>query len=63
MYICVYDEVDRNLGTKTYGFLVNRNKKFKSFEEAVRFSRKISNTNSSIIGKPVIEEMNTKEIK
>jgi len=50
----MYTEVDRKLGTKTYGQLVERAREFPTFSEAVSYSRLIMNTNVNMIGKPVI---------
>ena len=53
-YKCTYSEVNRELGTKGYGQLVERTRKFETFSEAVSYSRLISNTNVNMVGKPVI---------
>lgn len=53
-YKCTYSEVNREPGTKGYGQLVERTRKFKTFSEAVSYSRLISNTNVNMVGKPVI---------
>lgn len=53
-YKCTYSEVNRDPGTKGYGQLVERTRKFKTFSEAVSYSRLISNTNVNMVGKPVI---------
>lgn len=58
-YKCIYNEVNRKLGTKTYGMIVERTYKFKSFNDAVNFSRLIVNTNANMIGKPIIEIVET----
>lgn len=54
-YKCTYNEINRKLGTKSYGQLVEHTHKFATFNEAVSFSRTISNTNLNMIGKPLIE--------
>jgi pterin-4a-carbinolamine dehydratase len=54
-YKCIYSEVNRKLGTKTYGQLIERTRKFDTFVEAVAFSRMISNTNINMVGKPIID--------
>lgn len=53
-YKCTYKEINRRLGTKYYGQLVERTRKFSTFNEAVFYSRAISNTNVNMVGKPVI---------
>ena len=53
-YKCTYIEVNRQPGTKGYGQLIERSRKFKTFSEAVSYSRLISNTNVDMVGKPVI---------
>lgn len=60
-YKCTYNEVNRKLGTKAYGQLVQRTRKFDTFSEAVSFSRAISNTNVNMVGRPVIEIVETAE--
>lgn len=54
-YKCTYTEVNRKPGTKTYGQLVDRVRKFETFGEAVSYSRMIASTNVNMIGKPVID--------
>lgn len=54
-YKCTYDEICQNKLAKTYGMLISRTKKFKTFMDAVQFSRQIANTNINVIGKPSID--------
>lgn len=56
-YKCTYAEVDSNRTSKNYGMLVERVRKFPTFAEAVNFSRIIANTNNSMVGRPLIEEV------
>jgi pterin-4a-carbinolamine dehydratase len=56
-YKCTYNEVNRKLGTKKYGQLMQRTRKFDTFSEAVTFTRTIATTNLNMVGKPVIEIM------
>lgn len=53
-YKCTYNEINRKMGTKAYGQLVERSRKFNTFNEAVSFSRTISNTNMNVVGVPLI---------
>jgi len=53
VYKLAYEEIDNDLNSKSYGFLVTRNRKFKNFNEAVNFYRNIAN-NTNMIGKPLI---------
>jgi hypothetical protein len=57
VYKCTYSEVNNKLGSKNYGFLVEHVKKFPTFTEAVNFSRMVANTNTNMVGRPVIEEV------
>lgn len=54
-YKCIYSEVNRKLGTKDYGLLVQRTRKFETLREAVSYSRAISNANVNMVGRPIIE--------
>ena len=53
-YMCTYSEVNRKLGTKDYGQLVEHNRKFETFREAVNCYRGLVMTNVNMVGKPVI---------
>jgi hypothetical protein len=55
-YKCTYVEVNNDRGSKNFGFLIERTKRFAMFNEAVDFARKISNTSINMVGRPVIEE-------
>lgn len=59
-YKCTYTERDAKPGSKNYGFLVERVKKFSTFAEAVNFSRMVANTSTNMIGRPIIEEVSSK---
>jgi len=54
-YKCIYSEINRKLGTKTYGQLIERTRKFETFAEAVNYSRLIATSNVNMVGKPIIE--------
>lgn len=60
-YKCTYSEVEGKLGSKNYGFLVDRVKKFPTFAEAVSFSRMVANTSTNMVGRPIIEEVPSKQ--
>jgi len=56
-YTCTYNELQpTNTGYAT-GRLVEKQRKFSSFKDAVEFSRSITNR-ANLIGKPIIEEVN-----
>ena len=57
-YKCTYMEVNNDRGSKNFGLLMERVKKFPTFAEAVNFSRVIANTSINMVGRPVVEEVN-----
>ena len=56
-YKCTYMEVNKERGSATFGYLVERVRRFDTFPEAVQFSRAMSNTTINMVGKPIIEEI------
>ena len=57
VYKCTYSEVNNKLGSKNYGYLVDRVMNFNTFADAVSFSRMVANTSTSMVGRPIIEEI------
>ena len=57
VYKCTYSEVNDQVGTNNYGYLVDRVMNFYTFADAVSFSRMVANTSTNMVGRPIIEEV------
>jgi hypothetical protein len=56
-YQVVYEEMERDLRSKDYGYLVRRTKRFAKFNDAVQYCRVVANTNFNVVGSPTVEEV------
>lgn len=59
-YKCIYNEITIEPGPKR-GQLIQRTRNFKSFSEAVKFTRSIMIDNIKVVGKPMIEIQEPKQ--